>query len=73
MLTTPNSTFNRILQNISHVATYTKKYLGKQSREAQNHNIQFNTVDIVREDTIKISLQTCNLNAGVLRCDLTAA
>lgn len=58
MHTTPNSTFNRRLQNITHVATYVQEHFRKQSREAQNHNTQINTVNVSTEDKKKISLET---------------
>jgi hypothetical protein len=58
MLTTPNSTFNRRLKNITHVATYAQEHFRKQSREAQNHNTQINTINVSTESTKKITLET---------------
>lgn len=58
MFSTPNSTFNGRLKNITHVATYAQEHFRTQSREAQNHNIQINTVNFSTEDTKKISLET---------------
>jgi len=61
MLTTPNSTFNRRLQNITHVATCAQEHFRRQSREAQNHNTQINTVVVSTDDKKKISLETLKM------------
>ena len=58
ILTTPNSTSSRRLQNIIHVATYAQEHFRKQSPDAQNHNTQINIASVGTEDMKKISLET---------------